>query len=252
MERKKRHALLHWLLDYGEMLLGTGAEIYRVEDTLLRIGQAYGVDKVSIFVITSNIMLTLNYADGMELTQMRRINATGPTDFFKMEKLNALSRRCCREQPSLEALRQELNQLDQPIPAIWLYAGRILGAGCFAIFFGGTFLDGLVAAFFGWLICFLQRKIGDFCPNTVVFNLICSFLVSLGLSILGELVPILHTDMIMIGDIMLLIPGLGFTNALRDMLVGDTISGVSRLIDSLLGAAGLAGGVMSAMWLIGG
>ncbi|MBQ6808395.1 MAG: threonine/serine exporter family protein [Firmicutes bacterium] len=252
MERKKRHTLLHWLLDYGEMLLGTGAEIYRVEDTLTRIGQAYGAAKVSIFVITSNIMLTLNFPDGIELTQTRRITASGPTDFIKMERLNALSRRCCREQLSLEELRQELNQLDQPIPASWLYTGRILGAGCFAVFFGGNFLDGLVAAFFGWLICFLQRKMGDFCPNTVVFNLLCSFFVSLGLGLLGSVVPALHTDMIMIGDIMLLIPGLGFTNALRDMLVGDTISGVTRMIESLLGAAGLAGGVMSAMWLIGG
>ena len=62
----------------------------------------------------------------------------------------------------------------------------------------------------------------------------------------------LHTDKIIIGDIMLLIPGFVMTNSLRDMLVGDTISGIMRFTESLLWAIGLASGFMLAIWLIGG
>lgn len=40
----------------------------------------------------------------------------------------------------------------------------------------------------------------------------------------------------MIGDIMLLIPGILMTNSIRDILIGDTISGVMRLVESLLWA----------------
>ena len=64
--------------------------------------------------------------------------------------------------------------------------------------------------------------------------------------------PPLHLDKIMIGDIMLLIPGIAMTNSVRDILVGDTISGVMRLIESLLWAGSIAFGFMLAIRLIGG
>ena len=57
-------------------------------------------------------------------------------------------------------------------------------------------------------------------------------------------------DMILIGDIMLLIPGLAMTNAIRNLLVGDTISGAVRLAESLIWAAALAGGFMVALTIV--
>ena len=65
-------------------------------------------------------------------------------------------------------------------------------------------------------------------------------------------IPALHADKIIIGDIMLLIPGIAMTNAVKDMLVGDTIAGTMRLLESLLWAGALAGGFMASMWLMGG
>ena len=113
-------------------------------------------------------------------------------------------------------------------------------------------LDGIIGAFAGLLLRFLQLALGEVCPNTVVFNLVCSFLVGLSVCTAGRLFPILTVETIMVGDIMLLIPGLAMTNALRDILIGDTISGVMRMIECVLWAGGLAGGFMAAMWLIGG
>ena len=62
----------------------------------------------------------------------------------------------------------------------------------------------------------------------------------------------LRADKIIIGDIMLLIPGIAMTNAVKDMLVGDTIAGTMRLLESLLWAGALAGGFMASMWIMGG
>ena len=251
-QQQNLHSLLHRLLDFGEMMLRCGAEIHRVEDTLTRIGKAYGAVSTDIFVITSSIVVTIAFPDGIELTQTRRIVSSGPTDFFRLEQLNALSRRCCKERLSEAELGRELERLDKPVPAWCLYLGSFLGAGSFAIFFGGNFLDGLAAALFGLFICFFQQRLSVLCPNAVIFNLFCAFLIGLGISGIGAVFPALHTDQITIGNIMLLIPGLAMTNSIRDVLVGDTISGVMRLIESLLCAGALACGFMSAIWLIGG
>ena len=64
------------------------------------------------------------------------------------------------------------------------------------------------------------------------------------------MIPQLHLDKILIGDIMLLIPGLAMTNSIRNMLAGNTISGVVRLTESLIWAGALAGGFMIAMLLL--
>ena len=93
MEAHER--VLHELLKMGEMLLGCGAEINRVEDTMTRLGRAYGAKRVDIFVITSDIVLTVLFDDGAELTQTRRISGSPATDFAKLEALNALSRKVC-------------------------------------------------------------------------------------------------------------------------------------------------------------
>ena len=81
-------------------------------------------------------------------------------------------------------------------------------------------------------------------------DLIVALLVGLGVGGVTHLFPVLHMDAILIGDIMLLIPGLALTNAIRNILVGDTISGVVRLTETLLWAAALAGGIMVALTVL--
>jgi len=250
---KELHLLLHQLLDLGEMLLYAGAEVNRVEDTLTRMGAAYGARKMNVFVITSSIVVTMSFASELEVTQTRRIVGAGATDFAKIEALNDLSRRCCQDPLPVEVLAQELERIGQPVRGwVWRYIGSVLAAGGFAVFFGGNGWDALVAIFFAVVICFLQRSLGEICLNTVIFNLLCSLVVGFGICGVVRIFPALHLDKIIIGDIMLLIPGIAMTNAIRDILVGDTISGLMRLIESLLWAGALACGFMAAIWLIGG
>lgn len=245
--------LLHSLLDMAEAMLNSGAEVNRVEDTLTRMGEAYGASRMNVFVITSSVVITILFPDGQELTQTRRITGGSPTDFTRLEQLNALSRECCTAPLPLQALQQRLESISvQNVSAAWPYLGSIFAAGGSAVFFGGNLWDGVIAAAFGVLICLLQRKLTPLCLNRVVFNLLGAIIAGLGISAVAALFPALHADKIMIGDIMLLIPGIAMTNSVRDILAGDTITGIMRLIESLLTAAVLAFGFMIAVKLMGG
>ncbi|MBQ8663290.1 MAG: threonine/serine exporter family protein [Eubacterium sp.] len=252
-EVERYNECLRYILDVGEMMLYSGGEINRVEDTLQRMGHAYGGEDVNVFVITTNIMMTVRFPGGVELTQTREIPNGGKLDFTRLEALNELSRQCCKQPLAPSRLRQRLDELEkiEVNPKI-LYLASMLSTGVFAIFFGGNIWDALVAAGFALIICFMQRKVADICPNNMIFCLLCSLVIGLGIGAIGRIVPVLHPDKIMIGDIMLLIPGLGITNAIRDVFAGDTISGMLRLVESVLWAAALAAGFMISMGLIGG
>ncbi len=251
LTREEQSRLLDSMLEMGDLLLESGGEISRVEDTLERMGMAYGARRVEVFVITSIISLTLAFPDGESITETRRIHSSGSTDFYKMEKLNALSRQCCAQPLPLPELQERIDRIaagHKPFPfVLW---GSILVGGAFSVFFGGTVWDGLTAGVFGALVCLLQSRLGRTKLNTVAFNLLVSLLIGLGVGLTTAVIPGLHMDMILMGDIMLLIPGIAITNAVRNMLVGDTISGVVRLLETVIWAAALAGGIMVALVIL--
>ena len=251
LSKEEQSVLLDCLLEMGELLLDAGAEISRVEDTLSRMGTAYGARRMDVFVITSIISMTMEFPGQEALTETRRIRANGQTDFYRVEKLNELSRTCCAGPLSLTELRQRLDQIAagrKPFAAV--LGGSVLAGGSFALFFGGMLWDGLAAAVFAAAICFLQDRLGHTRLNAAAFNLLISLLIGLGVGLAAAVIPALHMDKILIGDIMLLIPGLAMTNAIRNMLLGDTISGVVRLAESLIWAAALAGGFMVALTVV--
>lgn len=244
--------LLRVLLDIGETLLISGAEVSRVEDTITRLSRAYGAERVDIFVITSDIILTVRFADGTELTQMRRIAETADTDFRKLEELNALSRACCIQPLSVDELDRRVQEVCTAVkPASMHYLGSVLAGGAFTMFFGGSWADGLFAAAVSALVCMLQRKALPYFRNAAVFDFLTGLFVGAIVCAAARLAPVLAVDTILIGVIMLLIPGVATTNAVRDMLVGHTISGLLRLSESLLLAGSLAMGFGSAIYLIG-
>ena len=178
---------------------------------------------------------------------------TGESAATVLEALNDLSRRCCADPIPLDELRREVAQITAEAPKpLLVYLGSALAAGSCALFFGGSMTDGLVAALFGLVICRLQRHFGPQCPNRLVFNLLSALAVGISITLCAFFLPELHADKILIGDIMLLIPGLAMTNAVRDTMVGSPISGAMRLIETLLWAGALAMGFMSAFLLMGG
>ncbi len=251
LTKSDEHRLLHLLLDMGEMMLCSGGEVNRVENTLALISKAYGAVDTSIFVITSSIVITLKFSDNNVMTETRRINTSG-NNLERLENLNALSRRCCENPMPIEQLHKEIKACNERVGNWKFFIGSALAAGSFAIFFGGNLFDGIASAVFALFICLMQEKLSPICPNNIVFNAISSFVLGISICLLAKYIPIFNADKIMIGDIMLLIPGITMTNSIRDILVGDTISGIMRFIESLLWAAGLAIGFMLSIWLVGG
>lgn len=250
-EYGREEEILCEILNMAEAMLSHGAEVNRVEDTVQRMGKAYGASQMQVFVITSSILVTMMFEDGRQITQSRRVKDVAATDFYKMEELNALSRECCRQPIEIHRLQQEILRIEeQKHPRIYTYLGSVLGVAGFCMFFGGNIKDGVVAGVFAVLICYLQEHLQNRCPNRVVFLLLCSFVCGVGICIVAGLWQKLHVDKIMIGDIMVLIPGIALTNGVRDILIGDTISGFMRLIEALLWAGALAVGFMAAIWIV--
>lgn len=253
MEREISGRLLNVLIKMGEALQNSGAEIYRVEDTLNRIGYAYGAEEMNVFVITSSIIITIKMQGKDSLTQTRRLKKTDGNDFVKLEELNELSRQICTGQVSVDKFEKQLDQIvDAGSKDKMLLAGNVLAAASFAVFYGGGIWDFLAAGMMGAVIWLLEKYMAPICLNSVAYQIAASFLSGVGICLISRLFPVLHMDKIMIGDIMLLIPGLMFTNAIRDVLLGDTISASMRLIEALLLAAALALGFFAAIWMIRG
>ncbi len=237
----------------GDAMLSAGAEVNRVEDTLTRMGLAFGAANMNVFVITSTILITMTLPDGRDLTQTRRILSPGSTDFTKLESLNDLSRRYCATPMPVSELEEQIRLISASSVGLpRFYLGCILAAASFAVFFGGTPADAAASALVAVLVGLLQQHLEPRCRNKIIFNFLTSLISGLVIYAAVSLFPFLHTSHITIGVIMILIPGIAMTNSIRDILMGDTISGIMRLIETLFWSGGLACGFIAAMWMIGG
>lgn len=164
-------------INIGEQLLVSGAEISRVEDTIRRICNAYGIRQSHIFSIASCIIVTLETKERKWITQTRRILSYG-TDMWKLDRLNDLSRRICATQPSFEVIDREYEKILKgptysPAVQCGIYA---MTAGAFAIFFGGNLWDGFASLFVGALIRVTLYALSAIKLKAIFSNILCSLI----------------------------------------------------------------------------
>ena len=233
-------------LDIGEQMLLSGAEVHRVEDSLTRICTAFGASRVDVFIITASMVLTVHDENGEPYTQTRRIFGAS-TDFEKLSKLNALSRKICSSNLSYDEIRGELDSItNAKTYPIWVeFAFYSVIAMAFTLFFGGTLIQSVVSLFIGFAVRWLVLFSDKFVQNKI-FN---KFLSSLGLTAFSfialKLNIVTSVDEIIIGNIMVLIPGVGLTNSMRDLFTGDSMAGVLRFIEASLAALAIALGYLA-------
>ena len=245
--------LLQGILDIGEAMLMSGAENFRIDDSLYRICKSYGFVKYDVFVIPSNIQITVETPDGEILTQIRHIESTD-TNFDRLDYLNNLCRYVCQNKPDDKELREkylEVMRRPQQKPYTKYFAAVMGGTG-FAVFFGCNFADAIVAVIVSLMIVIVGGWLSRREENLMIYNLILSFLSEV---IIIESVRMglgSHPERIMIGIVMLLISGLGTTNGIRELLQRDFISGTINIMNSMLGAAGIAFGTALAMIMLKG
>ena len=247
-----QNKLLSCMLDIGEEMLRCGAEISRVEDTVERIGLAYGMERVDVFTITSSIVVTLRIDAERTLTQTRRIRSRA-VDLERLNRLNALSREICVSLPTADTMMTQIRAiLSRRMFPIWMmYAASALIAGAFTVFFGGTLADALVSAVIGVLLKKLMMVSIRLRLNSVVSNILISFVGGAAALLALRMGICDNYSKTVIGDIMLLIPGITLTDSLRDMFYGDLISSIQRLSEALLFSAAIAFGFVLARGVIG-
>lgn len=249
MTREQAEQILDCAMTIGEELEISGAEIWRVEDTIRRICKAYGAERVDVFCITSSIVATMS-GDFGSCTQSRRVSALS-NNFTKLSALNHLSRSVCQTLPAPETIRAEIDAINggarYSYPVVLAICA--LTAGSFTVFFGGNFRDMLTSAVIGVLLHLLETLVRRSSVNGLFSALICSFTGGLLSHLFVLWGPGVHADLISIGNIMLFIPGIAFTNSLRDLFSGDTISGLIRFCESILLACIIALGFAFAGFL---
>lgn len=244
-------SILGIALDVGAELLRCGGEVHRVEDTVTRICRAYGAEAVEVFAITSLIIAEVRMPNGDAVARTRRV-LSSYNHLSRLEAFNALSRTVCAQPMPAAEVTARISAIRRyrPVPEWLCYLGAMLATGGFAVFFGGTLWDGAATAVIALVVTLLSH-LAPLRLNGMVKSLLASFTagvlailcVSLGF---GE-----NADKIMIGTIMLEIPGLSFGNALRDLLCGDTLAGTLRFIQAVLQALMIAMGYMAAHLLLG-
>lgn len=245
--------ILNCAMDIGEGMLTSGAEVHRVEDCMNRVCRAYGAVRVDAFIITSSMVVTVVDALGESHTQTRRIATLG-TDFYKLDKLNALSRKICTEKPTAKEIQEELSGIKKgkSYPEWVLFLAYAAIAGAFTLFFGGTPMQALFAFFIGAGVRLFSLLSEKTVKNTILSKLLGAFFVTLSAFVLVRVGWVGSSDEIIIGNVMLLVSGIGFTNALRDLFTGDSVTGILRLLEAVLTAIALAAGYFLAVFLTGG
>ena len=233
--------LLNISVELGCRLMSSGAEIYRVEESVRRLLQAYGLDSPEVFAIPNCVIVSIATPEGHPITRMRRIAGHG-TDIELLERCNDLCRRLCVQTPPLEEAQGLLNALPGRS-----YAPRqvLLGYGIapafFSPLFGGGVGDTLSALMgglaVGFCLLYAGRLIGS---NSFFRTAICSAVASLVSLLLVRLGLGRSVDTVTISVLMVLVPGVALTNAMREIMAGDIISGLSRAADSILTAAAIA------------
>ena len=226
--------LLCLALDVGEGMLKNGAEVARVEDTIERICHAYGAVHVEVFTIISVINAAIRMPDGSYSSQLRRVKQTH-TNLDTLEGLNNLSRKICNEKPSLDEFDDMLHELKHK--RTYHYAISVLTAsastGAFCLFFGGGVFDALITFLIGAGIFFINnypsRRL-----NSMAKTVISSFFAATVAGVALIAFPWVNVDAIIIGAIMLLVPGIMFGTAMRDLLCGDLIAGTLKILQAII------------------
>ncbi len=242
------NSLLDLVCEIGARLTASGAETFRVEESVTRILAAYGL-QAEVFAIPNSLIVSIETEDREPLTRLRRIQYHG-FDLDQVERYNGLSRRICAKKPEpkvalewLEDTAQACTRYSFPMQIF----GGLIGAAGYAVFFGGNLRDFLCAGICGSMVALINRFLSKRNVNSFFSTIASAFLVALlayGLTTLGLSQ---NANAVIIGTLMMLVPGLPFTNALRDIIFGDTNSGMNRIIQVLLSAVAIALGTGAAL-----
>lgn len=238
--------------EIGRLLLKHGAEIYRVEESLLRMCQSYGYQNVEVFALPSYFTLTIEMHEGYTYTISKRTQQNR-VNLDMVYELNNLVRYICDNCPNYDYLKNKIDEIKNPslnMPLVFLGYG--LGTGFFTTFFGGHLKETIIAMLIGFILYFFIWLMEILEINNLVTTLLSSIVLS-SLAIFSYRLGLIdNLQSTITGCLMILTPGVAITNSLRDIMGGDYISGMARMLEALLTATFIAVGVGIMMMILGG
>lgn len=244
--------VLDLAMKVGIGILTSGGAVSRVEIAVDRICSAYGVEEVSCAAFPSMVIASIKLASGHEYSLLKRVPAC-TNNLALLEKYNQLSRDICsKKYPPSQALKMydDLTRAQNRNRWFTIVGAGIVSAG-FAMFFGGDFADLLPAFLVGFAMAWVNELLSTRSLNVYATLFILSVfggLLGISLCKLCTLCGLrCHGSMVIIGSIMIVIPGLMLTNAVRDLFTGDIMSGSFQIINALLLTAVIAAGYAVAL-----
>ncbi len=231
----------------GRILLESGAETGRTEDTMSRICQAGGAVVTDSYVTPGMLMISFTW-HGQMIHNMKRVSLSG-TDLGRIQQVNALSRQLQSGEITLEDCYRSLCRIqEEPEASVFrMVLGAALAGAGVALVFGGSLQESAAAAFSAALCAFLLESL-NFCTPSLR-TLLGSSLITLAGVAAGTLLGI-RANMVILAALMILVPGMLFTTALRDCIAGDTLSGQARLSMAILTAAAIALGNIGTLLIL--
>ncbi len=230
--------------DAARIVLEAGGETYRAEDVMVALASALGGLDPDAYATPTGFLASCDDAGGHSRAVVKRIRKR-QMNLEKIARVNALARDAVAGRLDQDGIERELCAIDTlraypaPLPSV----GAAFVTGFFCRLFGGAWNDALVAAAVGIVIGKLMSWLGSMKLSDFFSNIVGgAFAAAVALSA-TELGLAANTDAMIIGSIMLLVPGVTIVNAIRDIIAGDLVAGIARGADAFISAAGISIGV---------
>lgn len=227
----------------GQIMLESGGEIYRVEDTVQRICESVLFEQVDVMAIPTGIFISLETPDRQITTTVKRVqNRT--IDLSRVSQVNQISRDIAGGRLTIEKAMVQLETLHLQVQPFWRLAlAAALSSGFFALLFGGGFFEFMAAFICGLAIQTVRRYLAGDYQSNVLFSLLGGMTATLVALALTGIWGRNTLGIIISGAILPLVPGLAMTHAVRDTMRGDLVSGVTKVAEALLASVLIAVGV---------
>ncbi|HSQ89955.1 threonine/serine exporter family protein [Romboutsia sp.] len=234
--------VLNFSSNAGKLMLQSGGETYRVEETISRICQSFNVDEVDVFATPTAVMVSVSI-EGKVHSIVKRIKSRG-VNLNKVHNINSLSRKVYVEKLTIDECEEELEKLcredSYSKKTILFFSG--MATATFTLLFGGD-LNAILASFIvGIITKLVSVNLSKSCLNEFFINSICGAVVAICSVVLLDIGIIKEMDKLIAGSIMLLVPGLALTNSIRDIIEGQLISGLTKAAEAILIGISIAGG----------
>ena len=227
----------------GKIMLESGAEVYRVEDTIARLCISFGATRIECTVTVTGMDATIVYQEEI-VTLIQRVKKK-EINLTKIERINQLSRDVASGLPDIHKAQRMLDEINdiQSYPILWVIFFSGVSSAFFCLMFKGQLTSALLAFITGGTTRLILRLLSKINFTGFVNDLVGGMLIS-GLAIgLESFLKIGNFNDIIIGSIMILVPGVTITNAILDIFHQDYISGTVKTVDAFITIIAVSSGV---------